>query len=80
MLTHAKKCGCQNIYLDSLSTGTNAVALYRKMGFVDTEKYNNSIFPMCLWYGIYPPECKESAVEKRSETVDIQRKMWYNDG
>lgn len=48
MLTHAiayaKKCGYQKMYLDSLSTSTNAVALYRKMGFVDTEKYNNSIF------------------------------------
>ena len=48
MLAHAieaaRQRGYRKMYLDSLSTSTNAVALYRKMGFVDTEKYNNSVF------------------------------------
>ena len=38
----AKNYGYEKMYLDSLSTSTRAVALYRKNGFVDTEKYNNS--------------------------------------
>lgn len=48
MLAHAiaaaQEHGYRKMYLDSLSTSTNAVALYRKMGFVDTEKYNDSRF------------------------------------
>ena len=39
----AKKYGYKKMYLDSLSTSTRAVALYRKNGFVDTEKYNDSV-------------------------------------
>lgn len=39
----AKNYGYEKMYLDSLSTSTRAVALYRKSGFVDTEKYNDSV-------------------------------------
>ncbi len=39
----AKNYGYEKMYLDSLSTSTRAVALYRKNGFVDTEKYNDSV-------------------------------------
>ena len=39
----AKNYGYKKMYLDSLSTSTRAVALYRKNGFVDTEKYNDSV-------------------------------------
>lgn len=48
LLLHAIKnaadIGYKKMYLDSLSTSTNAIALYRKVGFVDTEKYNSSIY------------------------------------
>lgn len=48
MLAHAisaaKSAGYKKMFLDSLSTSTRAVALYRKMGFTDTEKYNSSQF------------------------------------
>ncbi|MBR1824055.1 MAG: GNAT family N-acetyltransferase [Ruminococcus sp.] len=40
----AKNCGYEKMYLDSLSTSTRAVKLYRKFGFKDTEKYNESRF------------------------------------
>ena len=36
--------GYKKIYLDSLSTSQKAIALYRKVGFIDTEKYNSSIY------------------------------------
>ncbi|MBR5514095.1 MAG: GNAT family N-acetyltransferase [Ruminococcus sp.] len=39
----AKKLGYAKMYLDSLSTSTRAIALYKKSEFVDTEKYNDSI-------------------------------------
>lgn len=39
----SKKLGYAKMYLDSLSTSTRAIALYKKSGFVDTEKYNDSI-------------------------------------
>ena len=39
----AKEYGYEKMYLDSLSTSEKAVALYRKTGFVDTEKYNDSV-------------------------------------
>ncbi len=42
-ITFAKNCGYEKMYLDSLSTSTRAVNLYRKSGFVDTEKYNDSM-------------------------------------
>ena len=40
----AKKLGYQKMFLDSLSTSANAIALYRKAGFMDTEKYNSSAY------------------------------------
>lgn len=39
----AKSYGYKKIYLDSLSTSTKAIALYRRVGFIDTEKYNSSM-------------------------------------
>lgn len=41
-VTYAKESGYEKMYLDSLSTSKKAIALYRKAGFVDTEKYNQS--------------------------------------
>lgn len=43
-IENAKKSGYRKMYLDSLSTSEKALALYRKTGFVDTEKYNSSIY------------------------------------
>lgn len=39
----SKRIGYKRMYLDSLSTSHKAIALYKKAGFVDTEKYNDSI-------------------------------------
>ena len=39
----AKNCGYEKMYLDTFSTSTKAIALYRKTGFVDTEKYNAAL-------------------------------------
>ncbi|MBQ8781781.1 MAG: GNAT family N-acetyltransferase [Oscillospiraceae bacterium] len=39
---YAREHGYEKMYLDSLSTSTRAIALYRKNGFVDVEKYNQS--------------------------------------
>ena len=48
MILHAVKkaadTGYKKMYLDSLSTSTKAIALYRKVGFINTEKYNSSIY------------------------------------
>ena len=41
-IAFAKENGYQKIYLDSLSTSTNALALYRKTGFTDTARYNDN--------------------------------------
>ncbi len=41
-ITYAKEIGYEKIYLDSLSTSIKAIALYRKAGFVDTERYNQN--------------------------------------
>ncbi|MBQ6797248.1 MAG: GNAT family N-acetyltransferase [Clostridia bacterium] len=41
-VSFAKKSGYENMYLDSLSTSKRAIALYRKTGFVDTERYNEN--------------------------------------
>lgn len=38
----AKESGYEEMYLDSLSTSRKALALYRKVGFVPTEKYNQN--------------------------------------
>ena len=43
-INQAKKFGYKKMYLDSLSTSTKAIALYRRVGFKDTEKYNSSIY------------------------------------
>ena len=46
LLNEAIKCardfGYDKMYLDSLSTSVKAIELYRKNGFVDVEKYNQS--------------------------------------
>lgn len=39
-IRNAKEFGYEKIYLDSLSTSKKAISLYRKLGFVDTERYN----------------------------------------
>ena len=39
---YAKDAGYSKMYLDSLSTSTKAIGLYRRFGFVDTEKYNEN--------------------------------------
>lgn len=41
-IAYAKEFGYEKMYLDSLSTSKKAIALYRKTGFADTEKYNSS--------------------------------------
>lgn len=39
-IAYAKEYGYKKMYLDSLSTSEKAIALYRRTGFVDTERYN----------------------------------------
>ncbi|MBQ3379048.1 MAG: GNAT family N-acetyltransferase [Clostridia bacterium] len=41
-ISFAKESGYEKMYLESLSKSKKALALYRKKGFVDTEKYNES--------------------------------------
>ncbi|MCR4645994.1 MAG: GNAT family N-acetyltransferase [Oscillospiraceae bacterium] len=41
-MTYAKAHGYQKMYLDSLSTSEKALALYRKLGFHDTARYNTN--------------------------------------
>ena len=41
-IAYAKEYGYEKMYLDSLSTSKKAIALYRKTGFVDTERYNKN--------------------------------------
>ncbi len=41
-IAFAKEWGYEKMYLDSLSTSTKAIALYRKTGFSDTGRYNNN--------------------------------------
>lgn len=43
-LGYAKEKGYKEMYLDSLSTSKKALALYRKVGFVQTERYNQNEF------------------------------------
>ena len=38
----AKQVGYEEMYLDSLSTSKKALDLYGKVGFVQTERYNQS--------------------------------------
>ena len=42
-IEQAKSHGYKKMFLDSLSSSTRAIALYRKLGFNDTEKYNSNI-------------------------------------
>ena len=42
-IEQAKSHGYKKMFLDSLSSSTRAIALYRKFGFNDTEKYNSNI-------------------------------------
>jgi len=41
-ISYAKENGYKKMYLDSLSTSKKAIALYRKTGFTDTERYNQN--------------------------------------
>ena len=43
-IEQAKNHGYKKMFLDSLSTSIKAIALYRKVGFHDTEKYNSSVY------------------------------------
>lgn len=44
VITYAKKSGFQEMYLDTItSKSSRAIRLYKKCGFVNTEKYNNAI-------------------------------------
>ena len=39
----ARKLGYQKMYLDSLLTSTKALKLYRRAGFLETERYNDAV-------------------------------------
>ena len=41
-IDEARKIGYKRMYLDSLSTSTKAIRLYRSAGFTDTGKYNSN--------------------------------------
>lgn len=41
-ISYAKENGYKKMFLDSLSTSKKAIALYRKTGFLDTERYNQN--------------------------------------
>ena len=41
-IDYAKDAGYEKMYLDSLSTSTKAIRLYRRFGFTDTERYNEN--------------------------------------
>lgn len=41
-ISYAKEQEYEKMYLDTFSTSTKAIALYRKTGFADTERYNNN--------------------------------------
>jgi len=43
-IDQARQHGYKKMFLDSLSTSTRAITLYRRVGFVDTEKYNSSVY------------------------------------
>ncbi len=58
-INQAKKHGYKEMFLDSLSTSTKAIALYRKVGFNDTEKYNLSFYSdVFMVLGLYNSESK----------------------
>lgn len=41
-IEYAREKGYSAMYLDSLSTSVKALALYRKAGFLPTERYNDN--------------------------------------
>ena len=41
-IDYAKEVGYRKMYLDSLSTSTKAIGLYRIFGFTDTDRYNEN--------------------------------------
>ena len=41
-IAYANESGYEKMYLDAMATSKKAIALYRKTGFVDTERYNNN--------------------------------------
>ncbi|MBQ5319351.1 MAG: GNAT family N-acetyltransferase [Oscillospiraceae bacterium] len=41
-IDYAKDMGYGKMYLDSLSTSTKAIGLYRRFGFADAERYNEN--------------------------------------
>lgn len=41
-IVYAREYGYEKMYLDSLSTSKKAIALYRRSGFTDTERYNQN--------------------------------------
>ncbi len=41
-IDYAKEMEYEMMYLDSLSTSTKAIGLYRRFGFADTERYNKN--------------------------------------
>ena len=41
-IKYAREKGCSAMYLDSLSASVKALALYRKAGFLPTERYNDN--------------------------------------
>ncbi|MBP1549524.1 MAG: GNAT family N-acetyltransferase [Oscillospiraceae bacterium] len=41
-IDYTKEAGYEKMYLDSLSTSTKAISLYRRFGFTDTERYNEN--------------------------------------
>ena len=42
-IENARKMGYRKMYLDSLSTSTRALKLYRRAGFTETERYNTNV-------------------------------------
>jgi len=42
-IDYSRGQGYEKMYLDALSTSTKAIALYRRAGFVCTERYNNNL-------------------------------------
>lgn len=41
-ITYAKQSGYEKMYLDCMATSKKAILLYRKTGFVETERYNQN--------------------------------------
>ena len=41
-LSYALDCGYRSMYLDTIRSGSGAIALYRKYGFLEIPRYNNN--------------------------------------